>query len=105
MALPPARRPTSGSVPAPSGAPETREAALARIRGIARPEPAAPAARAEAPAAPAAAGRPRRRLIGPIATAVSESEIAQQLRRLARLWAADEIDMDAPRGSYLNFLV
>ncbi|MCR9255654.1 MAG: hypothetical protein NXI16_06105 [Alphaproteobacteria bacterium] len=106
MALPPTGRRSSGNLPARTdavgGVSESRAAALAKIREIARPEPAAPAE----PAAKAEkAERPRRRFVGPIATAVTESEIANQLRRLARLWASDEIDMDAPRGSYLNFLV
>ncbi|EKE77363.1 MULTISPECIES: hypothetical protein [Oceanibaculum] len=47
--------------------------------------------------------RPQRRSI--LRTAIDDTEIGRQLARLGRLLAADEIDMDAPRGSYLNFLV
>lgn len=47
--------------------------------------------------------RPQRRSI--LRTAIDESDIGKQLSRLARLLAADDIDMDAPRGSYLNFLI
>jgi hypothetical protein len=47
--------------------------------------------------------RPQRRSI--LRTAIDDTEIGRQLTRLARLLAANEIDMDAPRGSYLNFLV
>lgn len=38
-------------------------------------------------------------------TAIDETEIGRQLARLAQLLSRDEIDQDAPRGSYLNFLV
>ena len=109
MALPPTGRRSSGNLPARTdavgGVSESRAAALAKIREIARPEPVAPAEPAAKAEKAEKAERPRRRFVGPIATAVTESEIANQLRRLARLWASDEIDMDAPRGSYLNFLV
>lgn len=47
--------------------------------------------------------RPQRRSI--LRTAIDDTEIGRQLARLARLLAANDIDMDAPRGSYLNFLV
>ncbi|WP_140056063.1 hypothetical protein [Oceanibaculum nanhaiense] len=47
--------------------------------------------------------RPQRRSI--LRTAIDEADIGKQLNRLARLLAADDIDMDSPRGSYLNFLV
>ena len=48
-------------------------------------------------------GRPQRRSI--LRTAIDDTEIGRQLTRLARLLAAGDIDMDSPRGSYLNFLV
>ena len=47
--------------------------------------------------------QPRRASI--LRTAMDETEIGRQLTRLSRLLANDEIDQDAPRGSYLNFLV
>lgn len=73
-------------------APRTRPAAL--------PDRTAPAqAPVETPARP----RPERGFR--LKTAVSPDEIERQIQRLMSMIANDNIDPDAPPGSYLNMLV
>lgn len=68
-----------------------------------RPRPAAtPRA---APAAPPAAPRARPDRGFRLRTATSPEDIERQIQRLMNLIANDNIDPDAPPGSYLNMLV
>ncbi|GAB4191813.1 MAG: hypothetical protein OHK0024_31980 [Thalassobaculales bacterium] len=72
---------------------------------IERRPPTRPAPRTERAATDPRALPRSPRSASRLATAISESEIARQLSRLAALLTGGEIDMSAPRGSYLNFLV
>lgn len=99
MALPPTR---TGDPRVPSQR-DGRAEAIARIRSA---RGAAPAA---APATPVStdSGAPR---TGPqkgyrLKTATTDAEIERQIRRLMQLIANDNIDPDAPPGSYLNMLL
>ncbi len=70
-----------------------------------RARPAGTPARA-VPAAPSLpAGRPQPDRGFRLRTAVSPDEIERQIQRLMNLIANDNIDPDAPPGSYLNMLV
>lgn len=85
-----ALRPTSPGDPrVPDRLPPSRRSVPAE-----RVEPPAPAARRPRPT-------PGRRL----KVAVTEAEIEAQIQRLMTLIANDNIDPDAPPGSYLNMLL
>ena len=94
MALTPSG-PGNGGVGAPHG----------RIRRPAarRPKAATPARVAQQPPVqiPSSAPRPGFRL----RTATTDAEIDRQINRLMALLANDNIDPDAPPGSYINFLI
>jgi hypothetical protein len=73
-----------------------------------RPRPAQTPARTlpaatPAPAEPATRSRPDRGFR--LKTATSAEDIERQIQRLMNLIANDNIDPDAPPGSYLNMLV
>lgn len=70
-----------------------------RARPAGTPARAAPAA----PALPVARPRPDRGFR--LKTAVSPDEVERQIQRLMNLIANDNIDPEAPPGSYLNMLV
>jgi hypothetical protein len=93
-----ALRPTGPRVP------QDNERALvsrpAQRPAISRPSPASPAR-----AAPVDPVRARTRQGFRLRTAVTEEEIDAQIQRLMLLIANDNIDPDAPAGSYLNLLV
>lgn len=96
MALEPGgpRRPGTG----PVGVPGQR----VRRPAVRRPEASAPAPAADAvPQLPSSAPSPGFRL----RTASTDAEIDRQIARLIGLLANDNIDPDAPPGSYINFLI
>jgi len=102
MALPPTGSGTGGRIP------ERPEQRIARLRGNRAPAnvtPTPPAA--ETPALPDTAtpqkATPDRGYR--LKTAISDADIERQIRRLMTLIANDNIDPDAPPGSYLNLLV
>ena len=96
MALTPRgpRGPGNGGVGAPNG----------RVRRpvVRRPNATVPARVAEqTPQLPSSAPTPGFRL----RSATTDAEIERQIRRLMTLLANDNIDPDAPPGSYINFLI
>jgi hypothetical protein len=69
-----------------------------------RPRPSAPVLRpAPQPAALPQRARPERGFR--LKTAVTAEEVERQIARLMALIANDNVDPDAPPGSYLNMLV
>jgi hypothetical protein len=94
MALTPSG-PRNGGVGAPNG----------RVRRpvVRRPDAATPArvAQQQPLQIPSSAPTPGFRL----RTATTDAEIDRQIKRLMLLLANDNIDPDAPAGSYINFLI
>ncbi len=70
-----------------------------------RPRPAAVPGRAAPTAIPAIPERTRPERGFRLKTAVTPEEIERQIQRLMTLISNDNIDPDAPPGSYLNLLV
>jgi len=90
-----ALRPTGPGDPRIPARPRARAEVPARVDTPASPAPASPA-----PASPTARTRGYR-----LKTATTEAEIERQIQRLMTLLANDNIDPDAPPGSYLNMLL
>jgi hypothetical protein len=93
MALTPSG-PRNSGVGAPNG----------RVRRpvVRRPNATVPARVAEqAPLLPSSAPTPGFRL----RTATTDADIERQIKRLMALLANDNVDPDAPPGSYINFLI
>ena len=70
-----------------------------------RTRPAQTPARATPAATPVPAERPRPDRGFRLKTAVTPADIERQIQRLMNLIANDNIDPEAPPGSYLNLLV
>ncbi len=93
MALTPSG-PRNGGVGAPN--------ARVRRQVVRRPDATAPARVAQQPLQiPSSAPTPGFRL----RTATTDADIERQIKRLMALLANDNIDPDAPAGSYINFLI
>jgi hypothetical protein len=75
-----------------------------RIPARPRPRTEAPARVTAVPTAPATERRAPTRGYR-LKTATTEAEIERQIQRLMQLIANDNIDPDAPPGSYLNMLL
>lgn len=87
------------------GGPGGTQGGVGDIRGrVQRPavrRPARVTTTEDAPQLPSSAPTPGFRL----RTATTDEEIDRQIARLLTLLANDNIDPDAPPGSYINFLV